>query len=298
MNKAGFGEILKKAREARNIKIETAAKDLRMDAAYIRAMEEENLEVFEKAIYMKLFLKTYARHLKVNEQEILTLFKSTLAENVPDTSVVKDVIKKDPVAQIIRKEEQAKEKQAEAASGGVQAAAKLELNLSNRKNLIIALSAAGAVLIVILTAVIASFMGKMKGADGKGIYQAEIKPELSVYARAKSDVWMRARTDAGEEEFTLKKGQDKRWKDTQRVVLLVGDAGNVEFNVNGENIGTIGESGEVINGLVFQAGKNWYIDKGQGFKQAKKPEPAIDPVKAENNAAVNADSGALTVNAQ
>jgi len=297
MNKVGYGDILKKAREARNLKVETAAKDLRMDVSYIRAMEEENLELFEKSIYMKLFLKTYARYLKANEQEILTLFKSTLVENIPEPSVVKDVIKKDPVAQIIRKEEHAKEKQQEAAAGASQQASKLELSLSNKKNLIIALSAAGAVLLIILIAVIASFIGKMGGAEGKGIYQADIKPELNVYARAKSEVWMRARTDAGEEEFTLKKGQDRRWKDSQRVVLLVGDAGNVEFNVNGENIGTIGEIGEVINGLVFQAGKNWYIDKGQGFKQAKKPEPVIEPSPAESQA-VPADAAAATVNAQ
>ena len=69
----GYGEILKKARESRNLKFQEIQKATKIDISYLKAMEEENLEVFEKPIYMKLFLKTYARHLKTDHLEILRL---------------------------------------------------------------------------------------------------------------------------------------------------------------------------------------------------------------------------------
>ena len=146
-----------------------------------------------------------------------------------------------------------------------------QFDLQNSKNMTILISSVAAV-IVLLVVLITLVISKGGGRNGKGLYVVPTPVAMQVTARAKEDVWIKIKTDDKEDELNLKKGQEKGWKDVQKIVLLVGNAGGVDFIVNGDNIGTIGDEGEVINGLVFEAGKNWYIDKKQGFKSVKDVE--------------------------
>jgi hypothetical protein len=167
----------------------------------------------------------------------------------------------------------------------------IEMTISNPKNLIIFVSSI-IFLIVITIVIVVINSGKSKNnkeIEAKSIY---VSPEqemqtLKIVARAKSDSWMKARYGDKEEDFILKKGQTKEWKDIDKIVFLVGNAAGIEFNVNGEAIGTIGEEGEVINGLVFQAGKNWYIDRNQGFKKDNKPNIQNTTIPVANPTAVS-----------
>jgi hypothetical protein len=148
-----------------------------------------------------------------------------------------------------------------------------EFTVSNPRNLAILGGGVAALIIIIVLAVMLAGKGKNTAEDSKNVYVVpqQAQETLKVTAHAKDDVWMKARYDGKEEDFFLKRGQDKDWKGMDRIVFLIGNAAGVEFNVNGESIGAIGEEGEVINGLVFQAGKNWYIDRNQGFKRDNKP---------------------------
>jgi transcriptional regulator with XRE-family HTH domain len=255
----GYGDMLKKAREAKGYKFLDVQKYLKVDPIYLKAMEEENAAEFERAIYMKLFLKTYAKFLKVNGDEVLALFAKQNAFPKQDEK------KKEERATEIVREETAIPKDEKKSS-------MFEFTVSNPRNLAMLLGGvAGLILIIVLLVMLAGRGGKSV-EDKKDVYVAPQQQEiLKVTARAKSDVWMKSRSDGKEEDFFLKKGQEKEWKDMDRIVFLVGNAAGVEFIVNGESIGAIGEEGEVINGLVFQAGKNWYIDRNQGFKRDNKP---------------------------
>jgi hypothetical protein len=255
----GYGDILKRAREEKGYKIIDVQKITKIDPLYIRAMEEEITADFEKMIYMKLFLKTYSRFLKVNTEEILDMF-------VKSNAFPKEEIKKkgERATEIVREETQIPK---EERSGGV-----FEFTVSNPRNLAILLGGVALVVTVIILSVLLAGKGGKAAEDNKNVYVAPQQQEtLKVLARAKGDVWMKSRYDGKEEDFFLKKGQEKEWKDTERIVFLVGNAAGVEFVVNGETVGAIGEEGEVINGLVFQAGKNWYIDRNQGFKRDNQP---------------------------
>jgi hypothetical protein len=157
----------------------------------------------------------------------------------------------------------------------------IELTISSKRNIVIA--SASVVILILVIVLFAVINGKKNGADGKQVYAVAAQNEaLNISARGKSDTYMKVKADGVEEDFTLKRGEEKKWKDVQKIVFLVGNAAGVEFVANGEKIGAIGEEGEVINGLVFQAGKNWYIDKGQGFTQGsrraaaeeEKPKPS------------------------
>ncbi len=73
MNKKGYGELLKSRREEKNLKYPEIEKILKIDARYLKALEDEDVGAFDKPIYHRLFLKTYAKFLKLNIDEIMAL---------------------------------------------------------------------------------------------------------------------------------------------------------------------------------------------------------------------------------
>lgn len=265
----GYGEILKKARETKKLTHLELHKILKMDPSYLKALEEENIKPFEKNVYMRLFLKTYARHLKLNVEELLALFDYSPEVQLPDKKLKEKSQQKILVGDFVKESETNK---FEAAKG-------LDLTILTQKNILIIGSAVAGLIVIIAFIMIFAGKGKPGVSANNNIYVATVNAptNLKISVRAKEDVWMKSRVDGNEEDFMLKRGEEKKWKDTNKVVFLVGNAGGVEFTVNGDAIGVIGESGEVINGLVFETGKNWYIDKALGFKRENQKPAAEAP---------------------
>lgn len=263
----GYGELLKKAREAKKLTHLELHKILKMDPVYLKALEEENVGPFEKHVYMRFFLKTYARSLKLDVKEILALYDFS-----PEVQESEKKIKENPRHKMLVGDfvKNSGPQEMETSKG-------IDLTIMTQKNMMIIGSIAAGVVLLIALIMIFAGKGKPGQSVNNNIYVATVNAPVSlkISVRAKEDVWMKARYEGGEEDFMLKRGEEKKWKDTNRIVFLVGNAGGVEFTVNGDAIGVIGESGEVINGLVFETGKNWYIDKSQGFKR-ENPKPAME----------------------
>ncbi len=260
--KNGFGDLLKEAREKRGFKYSDIHKILKMDEKYIKALEEEDFTAFDRPIYMKLFLNTYAKFLKLDLEKINELFtnstqlKETLKE---EKNNLKNIEKKE-----IMKDTEAKE---------LKQPLPFIINLNNNRTYFVLAGVVISFIIAILFIVklLNDQNNKAKIEEGNKIYVVQTPQTLKITIKAKADVWMKARYDGKEEDFLLREGQEKKLSDITKVVFLVGNAGGVEFIVNGDSIGTIGEEGEVINGLIFEVGKNWYIDRSQGFKRERNP---------------------------
>ena len=71
-----YGQILKKAREAKNIDIQKAAGDTSISDLYIKALEEEDEKVFPGEPYLYGFLKNYADYLGVDSSTVTVLYKN------------------------------------------------------------------------------------------------------------------------------------------------------------------------------------------------------------------------------
>lgn len=261
----GYGEILKRARESKNLKFQEIQKATKIDIGYLKAMEEENLETFEKPIYMKLFLKTYARYLKIDHLEVLRLF-----EAAPELKADPEKEKIDLEKEIITKEAV---KEA-ARSGGDKSIAIVDFFKDGKNLPVIGIAAGVIVLAALITFFVASSQGKESTENSENVYVVPEQKSMKVTAKARSEVWMKAKYNGKEEDFLLKAGETKNWADVEKIIFLVGNAAGIEFTVNGDSIGVIGEEGEVINGLVFQTGKNWFIDKAQGFRREAPAAPA------------------------
>ena len=66
--------------------------------------------------------------------------------------------------------------------------------------------------------------------------------------------WLFATNQDGKVLFsgTIRKGNSKVFNEAEQVNLRVGNAGGVDISVNGENVGSIGANGEVVN-LTYNA---------------------------------------------
>lgn len=78
-----YGEILKKAREAKNFDRETAARETSITYPYIVGLEEEDDSAFPGEAYMLGFMRNYAEYLGVNPETVLTLYKNKKLQEAP-----------------------------------------------------------------------------------------------------------------------------------------------------------------------------------------------------------------------
>ena len=78
-----YGEILKKARESKNIDRETAARETSLTYSYVVGLEEEDDSAFPGEAYMQGFMRNYAEYLGVNPETVLTLYKNKKLQEAP-----------------------------------------------------------------------------------------------------------------------------------------------------------------------------------------------------------------------
>ena len=71
---AELGNTLSRARRARGISIEDAERDTHISRRYLQALETEDFSLFPAPVYARGFLRTYARYLGLNPDELLHIF--------------------------------------------------------------------------------------------------------------------------------------------------------------------------------------------------------------------------------
>lgn len=71
---AELGNTLSRARRARGITLEDAERDTHVSRRYLTALENEDFSVFPAPVYARGFLRTYARYLGLNPDELLRVF--------------------------------------------------------------------------------------------------------------------------------------------------------------------------------------------------------------------------------
>lgn len=73
ITKDRLGTVLCERRRVLGLKIEDVAEDIKVRPEYVRALEEESLDLLPTAEYARLFLKAYAERLGINVSEVYAL---------------------------------------------------------------------------------------------------------------------------------------------------------------------------------------------------------------------------------
>ena len=71
-----YGELLKKAREAKELDIGKVSREISIDEKYLRGLEEEDSSVFPGEAYCVGFLKNYSNYLEVDTNFVLKLYNN------------------------------------------------------------------------------------------------------------------------------------------------------------------------------------------------------------------------------
>jgi cytoskeletal protein RodZ len=74
------------------------------------------------------------------------------------------------------------------------------------------------------------------------------RKEVTVRVKAKRASWLNVRDGKGKELFSgiIRPGQTEEWTAKQRIRLLIGNGGGVRLTVNGKDVGTPGDGGQVV----------------------------------------------------
>ncbi len=76
MESQKIAELLKKQRESMGISIPNVVDRTKIKRSYIEAMETGNFSIFENQTYIRNFVRTYARFLKISESQIMSMLGS------------------------------------------------------------------------------------------------------------------------------------------------------------------------------------------------------------------------------
>lgn len=247
---SALGERFRAAREARGLSLSDVSEQIRIRSVYLSAIEEENWATIGAPVYIRGFLRTYARFLGLEPEEAVSDFNAE-ASSAPPSPPPSGTSYAPPIGE--------------------------------RRNLSPLIWVAGTIAIVLIGFVVYNFFTLQRpsailsqATASSSIPQVAVSPSpsptpepcpssqagatsapcppapqptlgprtLSLHLSAAS--WMRVTVDGNVSmEGTFPAGTSKTFRG--RVALVrVGNAGGVEIVVDGKSIGKLGPSGDVI----------------------------------------------------
>ncbi len=220
------------AREARGLSLSTAAEQIRIRSVYLAAIEEENWSTIGAPVYIRGFIRTYARFLGMDPEEAVAAFNRT-----------QPAAQSPPVAGGEREEREPPARRGAllvwiAGTVAVLLVAFVvynELTMRRPATTALAPSPSGAA----PTAAPIAATPKPKtllASDGAN--------SLALVLSATS--WLRVTVDGSVSmEGTFPAGTSKTFHG-KNALVRIGNAGGVEIYVDGKDVGKLGKSGDVV----------------------------------------------------
>ena len=77
---ASFGEMLKRERELRDVSLREISQETRINVRFLEALEQDRFEQLPSGIYTRNFIRAYARHLGLSEDEMVNAYREQLVQ--------------------------------------------------------------------------------------------------------------------------------------------------------------------------------------------------------------------------
>ena len=85
---AGIGGALRRAREARGLSLDEAARDTRIRREFLEAIEEDEFDRLLGDVHVRGCLRTYASYLRLSPDKVVTVYVASLPEGSEPAPVV------------------------------------------------------------------------------------------------------------------------------------------------------------------------------------------------------------------
>ncbi|HMF27334.1 MAG TPA: helix-turn-helix domain-containing protein [Candidatus Cybelea sp.] len=238
-----LGERFRAAREARGLSLSDVAEQIRIRSVYLAAIEEENWNAIGAPVYVRGFLRTYARFLGIDPEEAVAAFNRT------QPAVPASVGPPAP------------ERPATSAAPSVRSSALVWI--------------AAAVAVLLIAFVTYNELTMRRGATTADVQQASPEPSTTEAASPAATAspatgptaappglalaggkslalvlsapsWLRVTVDGSVSmEGTFPAGTSRTFHGKSALVRI-GNAGGVEVYVDGKDVGKLGKSGDVV----------------------------------------------------
>ena len=246
----GIGEILREARERKNVSFEEIEDTTKIKKRYLLAMELEEWSRMPGKVYAKGFLRTYARYLGLDEQSIADLFELSLAAREPDKAELSAV----PAEK--KRKARRRRKQPE-----------VDLHNKPKKRMVYVLCILSVILIVFVVWAYKTYyldeieaekqapppivLPQPEPAPPPFVVEPDPEPVVltafAIQLEATENCWLRLR-DGGElvYEDTMRKGEIREFEDIGAIELRIGNAGGLLITLNGLSLPPTGSSGQIV----------------------------------------------------
>ena len=214
----GIGIALRREREKKRWGLDRLATKTKIKREYLEALEEEDFDRLEHAIYLRLFLRAYAKELGLDGNKLFRLYQDHLEQQKPSPE----------------EEEQRRREKKRAA-------------------LVRRASGAAAVLVVlVLVGLFALRWSKHSDEPSLSAESLELAEALGrenaklFRVRGLEDTWLQVvENDVNTTIVTLKQGEIRSWRTTGSIKFKVGNAFGLEAEWWGRPLGILGARGQV-----------------------------------------------------
>ncbi len=261
----GIGEILKKTREEQGISLEEIAEATKIRTKYLRALEEENFDILPGDVYARGFATAYLKYLGIKDRpDVLEVMKPKVQEP-PKPEASEETETPHKLAATPKRKKSAERFE--------------ETPLNKNAKLIIILSLAAVLLLFVIQGIYSKEMAGEYQPDNQIEQQVdesqnqeaegtpnepevpEVPPEpaapvydslemrlevVNANPNANDQCWMQITVDGKTTETTMSEGQVQDIKAAQNIHLNLGNAGVVKVTLNGQDLGVLGNQGQVV----------------------------------------------------
>jgi len=255
-----LGAYLKNARETRGLDLRDAAQQTRISLQYLKALEAEDFSKLPGEVFVKGFLKNYARFLKLDEAEVLKRYAELRS---PAVSSPQPTVVQEPVHTVAA----AVKTPLEPFVWGAAILLAIVIFLftgPTRKQHIETPPASSPV-----TALTSTETGTVSPQPAK-------TEKLYLEIIARENTWVLVRTDASpQKKVVLNKGESVIWSADERFLLTYGSPDAIRLLLNGNELTVEGPRNAVVRDLtVTTAGITNQQQQPKAPRRAK-PKPQV-----------------------
>ena len=239
-----LGERFRAAREARGLSLSDVAEQIRIRSVYLSAIEDENWAAIGAPVYVRGFLRTYARFLGLEPEEMVAEFNAQAP--APSPAPLPHPLPSS--AEYLGTERPARNLSPLIWVASLVAVVLVafvfynELQLHQRRAPAPVAEAPSPLASVALSG---GAMAAQTAAPTLSPNPALDGPH-SIQLTLSSPSWVRVTVDGNVSmEGTFPAGTVKRFHG-KSAVLRIGNAGGVKVSVDGKNLGTLGSAGDVV----------------------------------------------------
>lgn len=240
-----LGALIAKSRTDARLTVEELSKLTNIPTTLLREMENNNFAKCGGETYARGHLRNIATKVGIDERIFLDLFES---EVTAPSKPIRDLLNENNVTMPYQEPKRISWKILAAGSAAA-------LILFAAAQIFFLSSENGAELEVITTASATPSEPATESAAPSPAASPEITEGVKVeLVASRGTTWLYATSGDGEVLFSgqIRKGNSKIFIQSEQVNLRIGNAGGVDISVNGENVGSIGVNGEVVN-LTYNA---------------------------------------------